>query len=157
LAQNLLVVEDEPNKNLPVNSLISPGYSVPPLGRHGTSRIIAKRFGNSINVVLTDIVMSKMRGPALAKRLNLFFPTSRSSLWTGTSNNQHPADDFLQDAFFLQKPFSRILVGQVERIPERFPAPRAPSQLQTQTQLPSRIPPRLAIPPAFVGRADRLP
>jgi two-component system, cell cycle sensor histidine kinase and response regulator CckA len=74
----------------------------------------AKRLGKSIHVVLTDIVMPKMRGPALAKRLKTLLPHVKIVYMTGYLGQNGGSTKFLQDAFFLQKPFSReSVVGQV--------------------------------------------
>jgi DNA-binding NtrC family response regulator len=74
----------------------------------------AMRLGKSIHVVLTDIVMPKMCGPAFAKQLKMVLPNVKIVYMTGYLDGNEGRDDFLRDGFFLEKPFSRdSVVGQV--------------------------------------------
>ena len=61
----------------------------------------------SIQLVLTDIVMPKMRGPAMAKQVKSVLPDVKIVYMTGYLEQKDGSDEFLQDAFFLQKPFTR--------------------------------------------------
>ena len=81
--------------------------------------------GKSVDVVLTDIVMPKMRGPGLAKRLKSLLPHLKIVFMTGYLEQSATGDDFLQDAFFLQKPFSReSIVGQINESLKDTPRPQ---------------------------------
>jgi DNA-binding NtrC family response regulator len=56
----------------------------------------------------------EMRGPALATKLKTPLPQIRVVYMTGYLDQNGVEEDFLKDAFFLQKPFSReSLVGKV--------------------------------------------
>ena len=58
--------------------------------------------------------MPKMRGPALAKRLKTLLPHAKIVYMTGYLGQNGESHDYLRDAYFLQKPFTREnLVGQV--------------------------------------------
>jgi len=141
--KTVLVVEDEREvRELACEFLNSAGYSVLTAEDGMEALDIVKRFGNSINVVLTDIVMPKMRGPALAKRLKTLLPHIKIVFMTGYLEQSAPGDDFLQDAFFLQKPFSReSLVGQVGESLKDSPLPaRLPSSKPKPTPLPESLP-----------------
>jgi signal transduction histidine kinase len=130
--KTVLVVEDEREvRELACEFLKAAGYSVLTAEDGSEALEIAQRFGKSVNVVLTDIVMPKMRGPALAKRLKTLLPHVKIVYMTGYLERSAPDDDFLQDAFFLQKPFSReSVVGQVGEslkdapLPKRLPKPK---------------------------------
>ena len=130
--KTVLVVEDEREvRELACEFLKVAGYSVLTAEDGLEALDIASRFGKSINVVLTDIVMPKMRGPALAKRLKSLLPQVKFIYMTGYLEQSAPGDDFLQDAYFLQKPFSReTIVGQVGEslkdspLPKRLPTPK---------------------------------
>ncbi|HWY05246.1 MAG TPA: ATP-binding protein [Candidatus Acidoferrales bacterium] len=128
--KTVLVVEDEREvRELACEFLKSAGYSVLTAEDGSEALEIAKRFGKSINVVLTDIVMPKMRGPALAKRLKTLLPHVKIVYMTGYLEQSAPDDDFLQDAFFLQKPFSReSVVGQVGESLKDAPLPNSLSK-----------------------------
>ena len=87
-----------------------------------------ERLGGSIQAVLTDVVMPKMRGPELGMRLKNLLPHVKIVYMTGYLEQNAGDSGFMEDAFFLQKPFSREavvgLVGQAlksER-PQRQPA-----------------------------------
>ncbi len=112
--KTILVVEDERDvRELACEFLKAAGYSVLTAEDGSEALETAQRLGKSIHVVLTDIVLPKMRGPALAKRLNTLLPHVKMIYMTGYLE-KNSTDDFLQDAFFLQKPFSReSLVTQV--------------------------------------------
>ncbi len=128
--KTVLVVEDEREvRELACEFLKSAGYSVLTAEDGLEALEIAKGFGKSIHVVLTDIVMPRMRGPALAKRLKTLLPHLKIVYMTGYLEQSAPADDFLQDAFFLQKPFSReSVVGQVSESLKDAAVPKLPSK-----------------------------
>jgi signal transduction histidine kinase/CheY-like chemotaxis protein len=113
--KTVLVVEDEREvRELACEFLKDAGYSVLTAGDGLEAVETAERIGKSIHVVLTDIVMPKMRGPALAKRLKTVLPHAKIVYMTGYLAQNGENDDYLLDAFFLQKPFSReSLVAQV--------------------------------------------
>jgi signal transduction histidine kinase len=113
--KTVLVVEDEREvRELACEFLKAAGYSVLTAEDGLEALDIANHLGQSINAVLTDVVMPKMRGPALAKRLKSLLPHVKIVYMTGYLEQSAPGDDFLQEAFFLQKPFSReSIVGQV--------------------------------------------
>ncbi len=128
--KTVLVVEDEREvRELACEFLKSAGYSVLTAEDGLEALEIAKGFGKSIHVVLTDIVMPRMRGPALAKRLKTLLPHLKIVYMTGYLEQSAPDDDFLQDAFFLQKPFSReTVVGQVSESLKDVAVPKLPSK-----------------------------
>jgi signal transduction histidine kinase len=113
--KTVLVVEDERDvRELACEFLKAAGYRVLTAEDGEEALATATRLGKSIHVVLTDIVMPKMRGPALAKRLKALLPHVKIVYMTGYLDRNGGDDDLLQDAFFLQKPFSReSLVGEV--------------------------------------------
>ncbi|HET6929839.1 MAG TPA: ATP-binding protein [Candidatus Acidoferrum sp.] len=123
--KTVLVVEDEREvRELACEFLKSAGYRVLTAEDGSEALELAGRYGKSIDVVLTDIVMPKMRGPALAQRLKSVLPHVRIVYMTGYLEQSAPGDDFLQDAFFLQKPFSReSVVGQVGESLKASPLP----------------------------------
>jgi signal transduction histidine kinase/CheY-like chemotaxis protein len=106
--KTVLVVEDEKEvRELAREFLKSAGYSVL-TAEDGTEALeTAKRVGKSIDVVLTDIVMPKMRGPALAKQLKELLPNVKIVFMTGYLEQNGDGAEFLKGAFFLQKPFTR--------------------------------------------------
>ena len=58
--------------------------------------------------------MPRMRGPALALELKNFLPHVKIVYMTGYLEQNGDGAKFLEDAFFLQKPFSReTVVAQI--------------------------------------------
>ena len=56
--------------------------------------------------------MPKMRGPELAKRLKTPRANLRIVYMSGYLENNRGNEDFLEEGFFLQKPFSRDTLVQ---------------------------------------------
>jgi len=102
----ILVVEDEQSvRDLAVEFLTSAGFRVLTAQDGQEALETAQRFGNTIQLVLTDIVMPKMRGPELALRLQKLLPHVKILYMTGYLEQADSV--FLDGALFLQKPFSR--------------------------------------------------
>jgi signal transduction histidine kinase/ActR/RegA family two-component response regulator len=113
--ETVLVVEDEQEvRELACEFLKSAGYSVETAENGLEALETAKRLGESIRLVLTDIVMPKMRGPELAKQLKSVLPDVKIVYMTGYLEQTDAGDEFLRGAYFLQKPFTReSIVGRV--------------------------------------------
>jgi two-component system, cell cycle sensor histidine kinase and response regulator CckA len=115
--ETVLVVEDEQEvRELACEFLKCAGYSVVTAENGLEALETAKRFGKSIQLVLTDIVMPKMRGPEMAKQLKSLLPDVKIVYMTGYLEQKDGSDDFLEGAYFLQKPFTResIVSGTAE-------------------------------------------
>ncbi|MGB7230930.1 MAG: response regulator, partial [Candidatus Acidiferrum sp.] len=75
---------------------------------------LAERWKEPIHLLLTDVVMPKMRGPELAKRLKGLRNGLKVVYMSGYLEYNRGNEDFLDEGFFLQKPFSReMLVSRV--------------------------------------------
>jgi CheY-like chemotaxis protein len=115
--KTILVVEDEREvRELACEFLTAAGYSVLTAQDGSEALETAERLGGSIQAVLTDVVMPKMRGPELGLRLKSVLPHVKIVYMTGYLEQNEGGGGFLEGAFFLQKPFSREtllrLVGQ---------------------------------------------
>ena len=72
------------------------------------------KHDNTIDILVTDIVMPRMRGPELAKRLMRLRPGLKVVYVSGYLEPDETDGDFLREALFLNKPFSReMLVNQI--------------------------------------------
>lgn len=113
--KTVLVVEDEREvRELACEFLTAAGYDVLTAEDGREALETAERLGESIQAVLTDVVMPKMRGPELGLRLKSLLPRVKIIYMTGYLEQNEGGGGFLEDAFFLQKPFSReTLVRQV--------------------------------------------
>ena len=68
---------------------------------------VAERLGRSIEAVLTDMVMPKMGGTELGVRLRCLLPHLKIVYMTGYLEQSDNGNSLVEDAFFLQKPFTR--------------------------------------------------
>ena len=109
-AETILVVEDEPVlRKMIVDFLDSNGYKV--LSAESASEAVGhvQLFPDTIDLVLTDIVMPDMNGADLARFLCSLRPELRVLYMSGYSDGAL-GDKFVlpKDVAFLQKPFSRL-------------------------------------------------
>ena len=111
----ILIAEDEEAvRELASEFLESVGYKVL-MAKDGTEALgVAEGCKEPIHLLLTDVVMPKMRGPELAKRLKGLRSDLRVVYMSGYLEYNRGNEDFLEEGFFLQKPFSReMLVSRV--------------------------------------------
>jgi two-component system, cell cycle sensor histidine kinase and response regulator CckA len=111
----VLLAEDEAEvRELAALFLRSAGYTVL-AARNGMEALeIAERSIGLIHVLVTDIVMPNMRGPELAKRLKALHPKLKVVYMSGYLEYNSGSGQFLDEGFFLQKPFARdTLVSKV--------------------------------------------
>jgi two-component system cell cycle sensor histidine kinase/response regulator CckA len=106
--KTVLIVEDEEAvRELASEFIHSAGYTVL-TAKDGTEALtLAEQSDEPIHLLLTDVVMPKMRGPELAKRLKGLRNTIRVVYMSGYLEYNRGNEDFLEEGFFLQKPFSR--------------------------------------------------
>jgi signal transduction histidine kinase/ActR/RegA family two-component response regulator len=109
--KTVLVVEDQQEvRELAYEFLSGAGYSVLTAQDGLEALEIVQRLGNSIDAVLADVVMPNMRGPELGSRLKTMLPNAKIIYMTGYLEQTETGAGFLEDALFLQKPFSRETV-----------------------------------------------
>jgi DNA-binding NtrC family response regulator len=68
---------------------------------------ISERLGGAIQLLLTDVVMPKMRGTELAQKLKARFTGLRVVYMSGYVEQDTCSGEILEKAIVLQKPFSR--------------------------------------------------
>ncbi len=107
-SETVLVVEDEDEvRSLASEFLRSAGYSVL-TAKDGLEALeISERLGDAIQLLLTDVVMPKMRGTELAQELKARFPRLRVVYMSGYLEQDPCSGEILEKAIVLQKPFSR--------------------------------------------------
>jgi signal transduction histidine kinase/CheY-like chemotaxis protein len=117
----VLLAEDEAEvRELAALFLRSAGYTVL-AARNGMEALeIAERAIGPIHVLVTDIVMPNMRGPELAKRLKVLRPNLKVVYMSGYLEYNSEGGQFLDEDFFLQKPFARETL--VNKVMEALPA-----------------------------------
>jgi signal transduction histidine kinase/ActR/RegA family two-component response regulator len=122
-SETVLVVEDENEvRSLASEFLRTAGYNVL-TAKDGLEALeISKRRGNSIELLLTDVVMPRMRGPELAQELKAQFPDLRVVFMSGYLEQDACKGEILESASILQKPFSRdALIRQIGEAFENEP------------------------------------
>jgi signal transduction histidine kinase/ActR/RegA family two-component response regulator len=102
----LLAEDEEAVRELASEFLRSSGYNVI-VGKDGLDALeIAEQHTAPIDVLVTDVVMPRMRGPELAQRLRRANPAMKIVYMSGYL--EHESDEpFFAGAEQLQKPFSR--------------------------------------------------
>ena len=110
----VLLAEDEGELSaLAQEFLTAAGYHVLTAADGKKALEIAAKYTEPIDLLLTDVVMPKMRGPELARRIRSFHPNIKVVYMSGYLEETGGLD-FLEGAAFLQKPFSRhAVVNQV--------------------------------------------
>jgi PAS domain S-box-containing protein len=107
--ETILVAEDEDAlREMMRISLERVGYTV--LEAHdGAEAIeIAQMFEGHIDLLLTDVIMPKLRGPQSAKYISFLRPGIKTIFMSGYTDGAIEKKDLLMEAaVFLQKPFSR--------------------------------------------------
>jgi CheY-like chemotaxis protein len=110
----LLAEDEEGVRTLAFEFLTAAGYRVFVASDGQKALEIAETLGEPIHVLVTDVVMPKMRGPELAKRMRNTRPDLKVVFMSGYLEQNEGGEDFTGSATFLQKPFSKdILVRQV--------------------------------------------
>ncbi|MDR3721105.1 MAG: ATP-binding protein [Candidatus Acidoferrales bacterium] len=110
----LLAEDEEGVRTLAFEFLTAAGYRVFVASDGQKALEIAETLGEPIHVLVTDVVMPKMRGPELAKRMRNARPDLKVVFMSGYLEQNEGGEDFTGSATFLQKPFSKdVLVRQV--------------------------------------------
>ncbi len=117
-APTVLVVEDDQAvRDLTTSFLNTAGYQVLSAKDGFEALQLAKECGDSIAVLLTDVVMPKMRGTELAKRLRADFPATKVIFVSGYLEHNQEGAEILAYGVFLEKPFTReSLLNQVNEV-----------------------------------------
>jgi signal transduction histidine kinase len=113
--QTVLLAEDEAEvRALACEFLTSAGYRVL-MAEDGVRAMQIAEHDNTIDILVTDVVMPRMRGPELAKKMKRLKPELKVVYVSGYLEPDGTDCDFLEEALFLNKPFSReMLVNQID-------------------------------------------
>jgi len=122
--ETVLLVEDEADvRALTCEFLKAAGYQVLTAADGEEGLETGQRFGDDIDILVTDVVMPRLRGPELAKRLRRLLPDLKVVYMSGYTEE---FSEMLHDAYFLQKPFSRdALLRQMQDALKGKPAEQA--------------------------------
>jgi CheY-like chemotaxis protein len=119
LGETVVVAEDEDGlRTLLARVLASSGYQVL-AARDGAEALeAARRRGGRVDVLLADLVMPRMSGPALADALRRQHPGAKVLFMTGHTDDALVQDRLLDGAVeLIHKPFtSEALLGHLRRL-----------------------------------------
>jgi signal transduction histidine kinase len=112
--ETVLLAEDEDAvRELACEFLTAAGYRVFVADDGERALKIAATLNEPIHLLVTDVVMPRMRGPELAERLKLLRPDMKVVYMSGYLD-QNDSGEHSVDSEFLQKPFTRdLLVNRV--------------------------------------------
>ncbi len=117
--ETILVVEDEVSvRNLVVRTLASQGYRVLEADDGERGYELALRHAEEIDLVLTDVVMPKLGGAEMVRRLRVSIPSLRVVYVSGHSEDELDVTDIADPRTeFLYKPFNlEVLSSAVQRL-----------------------------------------
>ena len=116
-SETILLVEDDPAvRTLTANWLSRCGYAVHDAPTAEDALRLGERADLSIDLLLTDVVMPTLDGPALAERLRVRRPGLKVVFMSGYPDAVARSLAFSGAEAFLQKPFT--ISGLVQRIRE---------------------------------------
>jgi signal transduction histidine kinase len=122
--KTVLVAEDEEAvRELACEFLKSAGYNVLTASNGAEALALAQASKQHIHALLTDLVMPRMRGSELAKRLKALQPQIKVIYVSGYLDYQQSENEFVEEALFIQKPFTRttLIARMAELLKEDLP------------------------------------
>jgi CheY-like chemotaxis protein len=106
--ETILIVEDEQSvRELLLNSLAQHGYTLLSANDGQEALRVADRHAGRIDLVLTDVVMPHMGGPALVASLRARMPAVKALFMSGYTDDAMMRHGLLTaDVSFIQKPYT---------------------------------------------------
>ena len=105
----LLVEDEDPVRMVATRALIRAGYAVTAAsdGEEGLEKLLdAIRDGEMFDMVVSDVVMPSMDGPAMVRELRKLVPDLPVLFMSGYAEEQLRSQIAIDDVHFLPKPFS---------------------------------------------------
>jgi len=106
--ETILLVDDEPAiRKTTAIMLERQGYTVLAADTPGEAIRLAREFTGQIHLLLTDVVMPKMKGRELAKNILIHHPKINCLFMSGYTADVITNNEVLdEDVYFIQKPFT---------------------------------------------------
>jgi len=122
----ILVVEDEEGvRKLVLEMRKKQGYSVLEAADEENALLICQQHKDTIHLLVTDVVMPKISGPELAKRLVVFHPEMKVLYMSGYADGAIVHHGVLDKGVnYIQKPFTFDgLARKVREVLDKNPRP----------------------------------
>ena len=129
-SETVLLAEDEDAvRELACEFLSAAGYRVFAAENGEKAMKIAETLSQPIHLLVTDVVMPRMRGTELARKLKCLQPNMKVIYMSGYLGEEG-SQEFVKDSEYLQKPFSRDSLlhragsssAKAPRWPAQFPS-----------------------------------
>ena len=106
--ETILVVEDDKEvRKVTARILRMQGYRVLEASNEADAFSICDQHDGPIHLMVTDVVMPKMQGPELAKRLSSLYPEMKIIYMSGHIKNVISHHSILEEGMeYIQKPFT---------------------------------------------------
>lgn len=116
-AETILPTEDDPAvRQMAARILRGAGYTVLEAANGAEALQVARKHAGRIDLLITDVVMPRMNGRELARRLAEICPNVKTLYVSGYTENTIAHNHILdEDAHFQQKPFARRTLAQKVR------------------------------------------
>ena len=118
-SETILVVDDEESLRTVVEELLGKlGYSVLSAGSGPEALAMAAKFSGKIDLLLTDVIMDPLSGPALAEQLTQARPEMKVVYISGYDDGALAPDGVLKPGTVLvHKPFTfKILSARLREV-----------------------------------------
>jgi DNA-binding NtrC family response regulator len=129
-SETILLVEDDDQVRAVARGILGKqGYQVIDARHAGEALLHAEEYPGTIHLLLSDVVMPQMSGPALAKRLAAVRPDMKVLCMSGYTDDSIVRHGVLEDHIsYLQKPFTPgALTARVREVLDEA-VPRGPSR-----------------------------
>jgi len=115
--ETIMVIDDEANIVAMISQILTElGYHVISATSGRDALILSNQHAQTIDIVLTDIIMPELNGPDIVRMLRQKRPTLKALYMSGYANNAAAQIGRLKhDTAFLQKPFSSETLTQCIR------------------------------------------
>jgi CheY-like chemotaxis protein len=123
--ETILLVEDEDQvRRVALGLLTRHGYRVLEARNAGEGLLVCERYGEQIDLLLSDVVMPQMSGPEVAKRIALARPGIKILCMSGYTDETILRHGILEAGIaFLQKPLTpESLLSKVREVLDAPPA-----------------------------------
>jgi CheY-like chemotaxis protein len=105
--EKIVIVEDEDAvRSVAARVLLNQGYTIIQARNGQEALALLQDLGETIDLILTDVVMPDMSGPALAEQLQQRWPGLKLLYMSGYAPGDKLQPGTNESATFLQKPFS---------------------------------------------------